>query len=60
MTEETCGYVYRGGLTEDVPGDTPIVWDKDANHNNFGNVLFVDGHVTGYAGSDWSIQASPR
>jgi prepilin-type processing-associated H-X9-DG protein len=23
------------------------------NHSKYGNILFVDGHVTGYAGSQW-------
>ncbi len=55
ITEDNCSYVYRGGLKESDPPDSPIAWDKDRNHSKYGNILYVDGHVTGYAGSSWKL-----
>jgi hypothetical protein len=52
LNEEHIDYAYRGGLTEDAPADTPLAWDKPDNHRHYGNVLSVDGHVTGFAGQD--------
>jgi len=47
-------YVYDGGNTMDTCGTaTGITRDADTNHTKFGNVLFGDGHVKGFAGSDW-------
>ncbi|OGV67291.1 MAG: hypothetical protein A3K19_30220 [Lentisphaerae bacterium RIFOXYB12_FULL_65_16] len=37
----------------------PIAWDKPENHKVFGNVLFADGHVKGFAGKDWLAKARP-
>jgi prepilin-type processing-associated H-X9-DG protein len=54
LKEENVDYVFRGGLNESLPGDTPIAWDKDLNHKNYGNVLYLDGHVTGICGADWN------
>ena len=38
--------------------DSGLVADKGGevatqNHEEFGNVLFVDGHVKGFSGEDW-------
>lgn len=40
-------YIYIGrGLTHSTPVDRPVLYERDANHNNDGmNILFVDGHV---------------
>jgi prepilin-type processing-associated H-X9-DG protein len=57
LTEATVDYVYQGGLTEASSVDSPVAWDKPGNHNKYGNVLFVDGHVTGYAGTGWMQSA---
>ncbi|MFZ2658300.1 MAG: hypothetical protein WAX69_25430 [Victivallales bacterium] len=29
--------------------------DRELNHMKFGRVLFLDGHVAGFAGASWSI-----
>ena len=51
-------YVYIGGSNEQECGtDTALVWDKRSNHNRFGNVLFGDGHVSGYSGASWYSNA---
>lgn len=57
ITENNFNYFYRCGLKSDSSKNTPIVWDKPNNHNKFGNVLFVDGHVKGYAGVNWMKKA---
>jgi len=55
----TCETV--GALTEGITCDTGIMFDANAsgltqgnNHTMYGNILFGDGHVTGYAGTTWS------
>lgn len=54
LSNENVDYVYRKGLKDsDTPESSriPIVWDKPANHENYGNVLFLDGHVKGFKGA---------
>lgn len=29
--------------------------DREKNHYLFGNILYVDGHVTGYSGCNWTV-----
>jgi prepilin-type processing-associated H-X9-DG protein len=53
LTEETVSYCYVGGLSEASPVNTILAYDKPNNHDKYGNVLFVDGHVKGYAGANW-------
>ena len=52
----TLSYLYDGGETEDSCGtETGLVIDNTLNHGaKFGNALFGDGHVKGYAGADWN------
>ncbi|MBN1864589.1 MAG: type II secretion system protein [Victivallales bacterium] len=47
-------YAYAGGVSEASSVDSAIAMDRAKNHDKFGNVLFVDGHVKGYAGATWS------
>lgn len=56
--EKNVGYIYLNSLRLN-PKDskTPLVWDKPSNHENYGNVLFLDGHVKGFKGKDWMEQA---
>jgi len=53
LTEDKLDYVYRGGLSIRFFANAPVAWDRPGSHEDFGNILFVDGHVKGYAGSDW-------
>jgi prepilin-type processing-associated H-X9-DG protein len=53
LTEENVDYVYVGGYNESSSPDTPIAYDKPKNHIKYGNILFADGHVQGYAGANW-------
>jgi prepilin-type processing-associated H-X9-DG protein len=45
-----------GALNEGIVCDTGLMFDHPLlkNHNQYGNILFGDGHVTGYAGATWS------
>ena len=57
MYSTQLDYEYSGNKTEDTAGTaTGIVRDKNANHTKYGNVLFGDGHVKGFAGSGWATQ----
>ena len=31
--------------------------DKPMNHDNYGHILFIDGHAKGFAGADWMMNA---
>lgn len=53
LTEQLVHFDYRGGLSVNDSSDNAIAWDKPGNHKDFGNILFVDGHVKGYSGKDW-------
>lgn len=56
ITETTCDYIYIGGKNlnkTDNPSFEPILWDKPENHDRFGNVLYLDGHVEGFTGANW-------
>ena len=52
LTEEV-DYVYVSGSNKNTPPDTVIAYDKPKNHYKFRNILFADGHVSGYAGANW-------
>ena len=51
-------YDYKGnGMTEATDVDSAIAFDQlgdYSNHDRFGNILFVDGHVKGFTGSSWA------
>lgn len=51
-------YTSSGGtlsITNTMP-DSGLASNKkdDANRNQFGNILFADGHVAGFSGNDWN------
>ena len=54
LTEDTVSYVYFGGFSEDASIDIPLAFDKPGNHDEYVNILFIDGHVKGYAGSNFN------
>ena len=47
-------YLYATGLSESSSVDSGLARDRNTNHDRYGNILFVDGHVKGYAGSNWT------
>ena len=53
LTEANVSYCFRGGLHKSDAADSVVCWDKPDNHKNFGNVLYIDGHVIGIAGANW-------
>jgi hypothetical protein len=53
LTEDTVDYVYIGGLNEKSAPNTPILYDKLGNHEDFGNVGTVDGTVKGISEKYW-------
>ncbi|NOY75339.1 MAG: protein kinase [Kiritimatiellaeota bacterium] len=60
ITEEACDYVYVGGLSSEYSDPhTPIAWSKPENHENFGNVLYVNGDVKSFSGSNWLVHTKP-
>lgn len=59
LTEETVDYVYRGGLSESDSVDLGLICDKAENHRNYGNILYLDGHVSGFADPSWQDHMEP-
>ena len=65
QSQFVCDYWYRPGFSErTAPSETGIVMDKMGNHTDYGNILFGDGHVKGFAGEHWyrnagGMQAPP-
>ncbi|HCE43786.1 MAG TPA: hypothetical protein DET40_09580 [Lentisphaeria bacterium] len=56
ITEETCDYVYVGGLSEHSDRNTPMLWCKPGNHKDYGNILYVNGEIKAVSGSNWLSQ----
>ncbi|MBN2452525.1 MAG: type II secretion system protein [Lentisphaeria bacterium] len=55
LDDDECSYEYNGNETEDSCGtNTGLARDEDDCHTKFGNVLFGDGHVKGFAGTQWA------
>lgn len=50
-------YTYGGGMNEATSVESGISSDQGSNHSKFGHILFVDGHVKGYPGTNWSSSA---
>ena len=48
IIKENCDYIYLGGFKADNGDNIPLAFDKPDNHNDYFNVLFLDGHVVGY------------
>ncbi|MCK5844444.1 MAG: DUF1559 domain-containing protein, partial [Victivallales bacterium] len=60
ITEETCDYVYVGGLSSEYSDPkTPLAWSKPGNHKDFGCVLYVNGDVECFSGSNWLVHTKP-
>lgn len=50
LTEDSCSYIYLGGIVLDDKLDAsnhPVVFDKPGNHHDYVTVGFADGHVEG-------------
>ena len=53
LTTATVSYAYMAGLSEASRPDSGIACDSSNNHSAYGNILYIDGHVQGYAGNSW-------
>lgn len=53
LTADVTTYAYVRGFSDSAPPDSGIACDSSGNHEAFGNILFIDGHVTGFAGNFW-------
>ncbi len=54
-------YQYIGNMSEEnTQPDSGLMADYSGNHSDYGNILFCDGHVTGYAGSSWLSNAGNK
>lgn len=53
LTEQTVDYVYVGGLNEKSDPNTPILYDKTGNHQDFSNTIAVDGTVNNTPEKQW-------
>lgn len=51
---QNASYAYAGGLTEANSCDSATTADRANNHNQYGNILFVDRSIKGYSGVNWS------
>lgn len=60
LVENSVDYVYQGGMMESDSVDSAIMWDKPGNHENYGNVLYLDGHVSGFSGKNWIRNAGVK
>ena len=62
LTKAGCSYGYVSGLRDSDSVDSGIALDRGtstkSNHKKYGNVLFVDGHVKGFAGATWYTHAN--
>ena len=51
VASANTSYLYAPTMTEASSVDSGVARDANTNHSKYGNVLFVDGHVSGYAGT---------
>lgn len=64
LTTATVSYAYIAGLDATSPGDSGVAADgyvSSANHTDYGNILFADGHVTPSTGTSsvkWITKAN--
>ena len=51
-------FMYACNMSESTSVDSALAIDRNTNHARFGNVLFCDGHISGYAGTTWNCSAN--
>ena len=52
----SSSYCYGGGMSEATSVDSSLAGDRSNNHEKYGNLLFVDGHVKGFPGTSWQTK----
>ena len=55
LRSSSVSYKYACGMNESTSVDSGLAIDRASNHTKYGNILFVDGHVAGFAGATWSV-----
>lgn len=61
LEDTSLDYVYKGGMSEkNCRIETGLAMDRytTPNHEKYGSVLFGDGHVEGFLGTDWATRDS--
>jgi len=53
LTDETCDYAYRGGLTDAAKDNPPILWIEPKASPDFGVVLYANGDIKTFSGKNW-------
>ncbi len=53
ITTANLTYSFKRGMSESDSPDSAISADSSGNHEKYGNLLFLDGHVQGYPGTTW-------
>ncbi|OGV51206.1 MAG: hypothetical protein A2017_04895 [Lentisphaerae bacterium GWF2_44_16] len=53
LSASNVSYGFVGGMSEADAPDSGVSVDAGGNHTKYGNILFMDGHVTGYASATW-------
>jgi prepilin-type N-terminal cleavage/methylation domain-containing protein/prepilin-type processing-associated H-X9-DG protein len=54
LTSNNVSYILQGGMTERDSSDSGLSGDSLTNHENYGNILFLDSHTKGYIGANWT------
>jgi prepilin-type N-terminal cleavage/methylation domain-containing protein/prepilin-type processing-associated H-X9-DG protein len=53
LASTNISYVFASTMQETMPADSGISMDVTGTHTKFGNILFLDGHVSGVTGPEW-------
>ena len=58
ITENTCDFVYVGGLSTYSKPKTPILWTKPETHKKYGIILYVNGDIETFHGDNWIVHTT--
>lgn len=58
--KKSIDYDYIAGYKIDSDKNIGIVFDREANHKNYGNIGFVDGRTLPFSGKDWRKNANKK
>jgi prepilin-type N-terminal cleavage/methylation domain-containing protein/prepilin-type processing-associated H-X9-DG protein len=61
LASTNIAYFMIANLTESASPDSALASDgynSGHNHTSYGNMLFLDGHVAGFAGNNWMSSAN--
>ena len=52
-TSQNVTYAFMSGMGESDSPDSALSCDSASDHDKYGNLLFIDGHVQGFPGTSW-------